>query len=489
MLGEVESRFNAAHANPGEMCGVQAAQSIGQPATQMTLNTFHFAGVSAKNVTLGVPRLNEILNVAKQVKTPSLMIYLSEDLKSQFPECHTKLSSGDPDVWHPDKKKYEDAAKNVQASLEFTTLGDITASTQIFYDPNPKETVVEADVAFVENYYDMPTEEIDIEKVSPWVLRMVLRPELIADKNITMSEIATCIEREFGRDQLHTIVSDDNYDELVVRVRIINEDEADKAMQAADEEYEDDATDTDDVWLRHLEQSLFKLQLRGVADVVKVYIQEKKFTDWSPEGGFKNIDEWVLETDGTNLMDVLAYPSVDATRTVTNDICEIFRVFGIEGTRAALKLMMIEVIYGSTGGNYVNNRHYGCLCDVMTYRGHLMAITRHGINRTDSGPLLRCSFEETVEILMEAAMFGRADTLNGVTENIMCGQLSNIGTGCVDLLLDEDRLKQSVEHVLVDSSNPMEPNKPGVVDAGPLSPQFTPVQSPLQSPFQVRVVR
>ena len=64
------------------MVGVQAAQSIGQPATQMTLNTFHLAGVSAKNVTLGVPRLNELLNVAKTVKTPRMSVYMHEDASS-----------------------------------------------------------------------------------------------------------------------------------------------------------------------------------------------------------------------------------------------------------------------------------------------------------------------------------------------------------------------------------------------------------------------
>ena len=58
------------------MVGSIAAQSIGEPATQMTLNTFHNAGNSAKNVTLGVPRLKEIINVAKNIKTPSMKIYL-----------------------------------------------------------------------------------------------------------------------------------------------------------------------------------------------------------------------------------------------------------------------------------------------------------------------------------------------------------------------------------------------------------------------------
>ena len=75
-LGEVEARFQQAHAHPGEMVGALAAQSLGEPATQMTLNTFHYAGVSAKNVTLGVPRLKEIINISKKPKTPSLTVFL-----------------------------------------------------------------------------------------------------------------------------------------------------------------------------------------------------------------------------------------------------------------------------------------------------------------------------------------------------------------------------------------------------------------------------
>lgn len=56
-------------------------------------------------------------------------------------------------------------------------------------------------------------------------------------------------------------------------------------------------------------------------------------------------------------------------------------------------------------------RHLAILCDVMTCRGHLMAITRHGINRTDASPLAQCSFEETVDILLRAAMFAEKDRM------------------------------------------------------------------------------
>lgn len=72
----------------------------------------------------------------------------------------------------------------------------------------------------------------------------------------------------------------------------------------------------------------------------------------------------------------------------------------------------------------------------MTQRGILTAITRHGINRVDSGPLRKCSFEETVEILLEAAVFAEVDNLKGITENIIMGQLAPFGTGSFEITID-----------------------------------------------------
>lgn len=73
----------------------------------------------------------------------------------------------------------------------------------------------------------------------------------------------------------------------------------------------------------------------------------------------------------------------------------------------------------------------------MTQRGKLTSITRHGINRVDtSGPLRKCSFEETVEILLESAIYGERDKLSGISENIIMGQLGPFGSGCFGLTID-----------------------------------------------------
>ena len=121
---------------------------------------------------------------------------------------------------------------------------------------------------------------------------------------------------------------------------------------------------------------------------------DKKRTVITEKGEISSVKEWMLETDGVALLHVLSDRDVDHARTTSNDICEIFTVLGVEAVRKSIEKEMFHVI--SFDGFYVNHRHLALLCDIMTQQGHLMAITRHGINRQDVGPLMRCSFEETV---------------------------------------------------------------------------------------------
>ena len=387
-------------------------------------------------MTLGVPRLKEIINVAKSPKTPGLTVYLQEEV------------SGDADI-----------AKLVHSTLEYTVLGDVVKLTEIFYDPDIRNTVVAKDREFVKNYYEFSLEtDEDLRRLSPWVLRIELNQVVFFDKKLKMSEIQREIGNEYGND-LNVLVTDDNADNLVVRVRIVNDMPSNPAAGQVDDDgnpipYEDTEVEMgqeDDVFLKRLEGSMMSsLKLRGVDHVKKVFMRGgAKRTIWNPEKGFETKDEWVLETDGTNLMAVLGVDYVDATRTVSNDIVEVFVVLGIEGVRGAILGELRNVI--SFDGSYVNYRHLACLVDVMTMQGHLMAIDRHGINRVESGPLLRCSFEETVDMLNEAAVYAEEEVLKGVTENIMLGQLARVGTGDMDLLLDEQKVVRDAVEVVVDA--------------------------------------
>mmetsp|Transcript_32962 Transcript_32962/g.49125 ORF Transcript_32962/g.49125 Transcript_32962/m.49125 type:complete len:1763 (-) Transcript_32962:71-5359(-) len=461
VIGQIEDRFHHAKVNPGEMAGVLAAQSIGEPATQMTLNTFHYAGVSAKNVTLGVPRLKEIINVAKTVKTPGLTIYLRPDV------------STDADI-----------VRTVHSLIEYTVLGDLVKLTEIYYDPDIENTVVQQDAEFVKDFYELGTEsQDDLRRLSPWVLRIELDLTVVTDKQIKMNEIVQQIRNEYG-DDLNVLVTDDNADDLVVRVRIVNDlPPANDAGMAMEDEVE--MGQEDDVFLKRLEKSMLtSLKLRGVEDVKKVFMRGgAQRTIWDDEKGFGKEDEWVLETDGTSLMAVLGVEDVDATRTISNDIVEVFVVLGIEGVRGAILSELRNVI--SFDGSYVNYRHLACLVDVMTMHGHLMAIDRHGINRVDSGPMLRCSFEETVDMLMDASVYAEEEVLKGVTENIMMGQLARVGTGDMDLLLDEQKVARAVDIVTpIDDMDESGMGGSGEGGATPYAPSTPFDNNPGMSPMQ-----
>ncbi|ORX62127.1 beta and beta-prime subunits of DNA dependent RNA-polymerase [Hesseltinella vesiculosa] len=411
VLGEIENRFLTSIVNPGEMVGTIAAQSIGEPATQMTLNTFHYAGVSSKNVTLGVPRLKEIINVARNIKTPRLEVWLEAE-----------------------RSRNIELAKEVQVRLEHTTLQKVTSSAEIYYDPDPRNTIIEEDVDFVDTYYQLEDDNAaSVTRVSPWLLRIELNRGMMIDKRLNITEVVQKISEEFKND-LHIIGSDENSEKLVIRCRVMSDEQDDKDADG------DEVRTEEDTFLRKLESSMLSsINLRGIPGIRKVYIVDRREMTLNDQGLFDQNSIWGLDTDGTNLQQVMCQDGVDATRTYSNNPVEIMEVLGIEATRKALLKELRNVI--EFDGSYVNYRHLALLCDVMTSRGHLMAITRHGINRTETGALMRCSFEETVEILLEAAASGELDDCRGVAENIMLGQMAPLGTGEFDVMLDEDMLK------------------------------------------------
>ena len=133
-------------------------------------------------------------------------------------------------------------------------------------------------------------------------------------------------------------------------------------------------------------------------------------------------------------------PYVNPYETTCNNIIETLQILGIEAARQTL-LNEIQMVI-EFDGSYVNYRHLSLLIDTITYKGQLMSITRHGMNRTETGVLMRCSFEETVNIIIDSACCAQRDNLSGVTESIVMGQLPKIGTGIVDILMDFDKLNE-----------------------------------------------
>jgi len=399
---------------PGEQVGIIAAQSIGEPSTQMTLNTFHLAGVAAKsNMTRGVPRLKELLKVTQNPKATSLTVFLK-------PEYRTK----------------KEKAREVAQDLELTLLRDITIKAAIYFDPDAENLEEDKElITFFKIFEDQNSRgsyKKESEKAyNRWVLRLVLDRERMFNKNITMDDIAFVLERRFGT-EIRMNYSDFNASKLVLRIHLNLDESTPGGINPLD----------DLANMKKFQNKLLNsVVIRGVPGIKAVtFRKEAEFVEYNTnDGKYQAIENhYVLDTDGSNFLEVMNHPAVDGKRLVSTHVHDIFENLGIEATRQVL-LNEISELFEEAG---VNFRHLGLLCDVMTRAGRLMSVDRYGINKNDIGPLAKASFEETERILLRAATYGEVDPITGVSANIMMGQTIRGGTSFSQILLDEEALRR-----------------------------------------------
>jgi len=406
---------------PGEMVGMIAAQSIGEPTTQMTLNTFHFAGVASKsNVTRGVPRIEEILSLSASLKNPSLTVFLK-------PEDET------------DREK----ASTIQYMLEHTRLEEIVKSIEICFDPDDLNTLIDEDKNTMAQYREFetmvaeclgnPVEEEQGDK-SKWIIRIIMDPEVMLEKNITMDDVNFTLNNTY-KDEISCVYSDYNADKLVFRIRMKNI--IDNAKSRSQKKAKLNPLDqSDQIYiLKNFQDTLLNnIVLRGVKNINKVILRKIKDNLVEKSGAYIKKDIWVLDTIGTNMLDVLGLDYIDPNRTFSNDIIEIYNVLGMEAARFALYNELAEVL--EFDGAYVNAHHMALLCDRMTFNYKMISIFRHGINNDDIGPIAKASFEETPEMFLKAARHAELDTMRGISANVMCGQEGLYGTASFQVVLD-----------------------------------------------------
>jgi len=439
LLENIVLSYKRAIVAPGEMVGMIAAQSIGEPTTQLTLNTFHHAGIASKsNVTRGVPRIEEILSLSAELKNPSLTVYLK----------------------HEDEMEKE-KAQTIMYMLEHTKLQEVVKNIEICFDPDDLNTLIEEDKDTLLQYKEFENMmdeclnqqiEDDNEK-SKWIIRMEIDPEFMLEKNITMDDIHFTLNNVYQQ-EISCVYSDYNADKLIFRIRMNNilKHNSSKNQQMKKNKVNPlDQSDQIYILKNFQDQLLQNVVLRGIKKVNKVILRKVKDNMVEKAGSYKKEEIWVLDTIGTNLLDVLGLDYIDPTRTLSNDIIEIYYVLGVEAARKTIYNELVEVL--EFDGGYLNYHHMCLLCDRMTYNTKLVSIFRHGINNDNIGPIAKASFEETPEMFLKAARHAELDTMRGVSANVMCGQEGYLGTSSFQVVLDMKEmslLDEKIKYEIVD---------------------------------------
>jgi DNA-directed RNA polymerase II subunit RPB1 len=405
LMTDIRFRYLKAQVHAGEMVGALSAQSIGEPTTQLTLNTFHSAGTAKANATSGVPRIEELLSASPNPKRPGNTAYF-EGIVGQ------------------------NEAIAMMKRVQRTTLRDITKSVRIYYDPYPLTagTVVEDDRDTLEMYRQFSLEN-ETQCGSSWIMRLELNDVEMYARNVRdLTEIQAKLSNMNQLKIFKCMTTDTSAKKLVLRIAF------------------EESVVKNPTYLRFLEDKMLDTVLTGVDGVGRVHIRTIKSEQvFDPVvGGYVTKDQYVLDTEGTNLHDLLVFPGLDGTRTFSNDIHEVNDVFGIEAARTCLLDEFNEVF----SSEKVNYHHLSVLIDTMTYSGRIVPVNRFGMKKNETGVLAKSSFEETSKTMFDAAVVAEYDTMRGVSANIMFGQKPPCGTGFVDILVDETRLPEGADEIV-----------------------------------------
>ncbi|KDN52100.1 beta and beta-prime subunits of DNA dependent RNA-polymerase [Tilletiaria anomala UBC 951] len=336
-------KYMRAKVEPGTAVGAVGAQSIGEPGTQMTLKTFHFAGVASMNVTLGVPRIKEIINAAKVINTPII---------------ETKLVS----------ESSEAAARIVKGRIEKTYLADVTS---VF------EEVWDKDYAFIGVHIDMDTiRKLQLE-ISPWQIARAIRRA----PRLRLTEERVQLIESRNRIRIYVDRNDENsYNSL-----------------------------------KTLKRELGKIVISGITECNRAVVSNDK-------GVFK------ILVEGYGFKQVMTTLGVVGTHTQTNHVMDMRSILGIEAARTSV-FNEIQTTMKSHGMS-IDPRHVMLLADIMTYKGEVLGITRFGVAKMKDSVLMLASFEKTTDHLFDAALFGKTDYIEGVSESIIMGNpAKGLGTG------------------------------------------------------------
>ena len=425
---EIIKSFNKSIVEPGEMVGIIAAQSLGEPVTQLMLKSFHSSGIGGKGGTdIGVDTIKEVFSLSKNPKAPLMEIYFDKE--------------------HRNNKDY---ANKIASYIKFTTIKDLRTKIEIFYEPESDDFdgFIEKDNVGQPFYSYQANKQCCASSIEglPWLMRVEFDKEKLMSKEVTLLDIKSqfCFAWEKRYSDVKGMKREKK--QLIDKINQI-------AVQSN--------TDNDEVPVLHIRFDMNNFTQTTLIDFMDIFVDEFKLKGMpgiedvnsgkafeeriisfdNPDNSMDKKSEYVIYTKGINMEAIKNIVGIDLNRTYCNDILTIYENFGIEAARNYIIRKIITVL--TSNGSGTNYQHIQIFGDLMTQVGTLTSIDRHGLNKLDNDPLSRASFEKTVDQLITAAVFNEIDYMKSVSSRIMAGLCIKGGTGLCNLVLDKEMLENS----------------------------------------------
>ena len=414
---ETEKYYLKTQISAGEMVGVLAATSIGEPTTQLALNSFHSSGISKSSMTTGVPRMQALLNTYKSKDDAGMYLYLKD----------------------VDNTNIKDIRSCCMSNYEYKTLKDVITSLKVVEVKNIKEEDVYIQHQEIwddwHDYYDLLVSE-EYKKSKYCIMIKVSKLEMYV-RNKTLGDIAESIQKL--NENIYPICSGEeeciilvyvNSSEIKSPHEVIGMKKSSSKTKSAEEDFDIGGYITDEnkdyyYVTKIVVPLIYDIYLCGIKDIEACYYEQNT--------GSKT---WKIETKGSNLREVLNHPMTDHTKTYSSDIWEIFEVFGIEAARSFLITEFNNIVN-------VSKRHVIQLVNMMTFFGVVRGANRHGVNGNQVKALSKITFEEPLKHLKKAAEISDVDYCNNISAQLIIGKTPRLGKGIVDVYLDVDKIMNS----------------------------------------------
>ena len=421
LLADIKFNFIKALIQPGEMVGIIAAQSIGEPTSQMTLNTKHSAGVASKSTTnMGVSRIEELLHYSKDIKTPQMTIYFDDKISADRSEVN-----------------------KIASYLTHLKIKELITSAEIIYDIGSNDEISKSIIEDkVSGPFFVNNQKAELSTM-PFVFRIKLNMETMHDKETTLLDIKTKfisywtknftnfknmkkLEKDiFSKISRCAILSNTAVNNQIIHIR----------FNMSSFNY--------NLLTDFLNIVLNQITLKGIDNITSSdMINERKLRFNKETGTMDVTKEYIVYTDGINLEKIKYIKGVNHKLSCCNDIATIFRLYGIESARQIL-INEFNQTFNAGGSKSINHNHMSVLIDMMTHTGSITSIDRHGLGKIDYEPIAKASFEKTMDHFLNAAIFNEKDHIESVSSRIMMGRVIPGGTGCFELLLDTNKLENS----------------------------------------------
>ncbi|KAH8584397.1 DNA-directed RNA polymerase III C1 subunit [Cryptosporidium sp. chipmunk genotype I] len=385
-IRESWNKYMKAITEPGEAVGAIAAQSIGEPGTQMTLKTFHFAGVASMNVTLGVPRIKEIINAATKILTPIIEAKLENDSDFNY-------------------------AQIVKGSIVKTLLNEVVSDIEELYSPNGVFININLNEETIKNHY------LDINAYT-------VRDSIISHGPISKIKLKLEDIQVLDLWKLSILIGG-GISQIGSSSSLYGTGNSTGSLTNTG------LGNTMNVYFQTqlLRKGLQNVVVSGIPGIRRSVIRQDDKEDLITGEKRKC---YSLAVEGYGLLKLMGINGIIGTTTVSNHVMEVREVLGVE---AARKVIIQEVQKCMDAYSMdIDLRHIQLLADIMTFRGDVLGISRFGIQKMRTSTLMLASFEETNEHLFEAAFQNRVDPVFGVSECVIMGKPIKIGTGSFDIL-------------------------------------------------------